>query len=96
MDIRINLKIYEQNTFKKRFTGLMFKSYLPKGIGYLFKNCRSVHTCFMKQPIMVIALDKDYQVLNKKTVVPWRVIRFKKPIKHIIECRVDEDIKEIK
>lgn len=68
-----NIQIKEAKSFKERLIGLMFKKNITYGL--LFKNCRSIHTFFMKDKIDVIATDKDdniiktYKSVNKNKII---------------------------
>ena len=66
--------IIVMNTFFKRLKGLMFKKEKISDI-YLFPNCSSIHTYFMKQNIDVCILDKNYHVVYlKESLKPRRII----------------------
>ncbi len=79
-----NIKIKEAKSFKDRLFGLMFKKDINYGL--LFKNCRSIHTFFMKEQIDVIATDKNDIILNiYKNVKPCRIIIAPKNTKNIYE-----------
>lgn len=68
-----NIEIRNTKTFKDRFIGLMFKRNFNYGL--LFRNCRSIHTFFMKEPIIVIATDKNDKIIKiYNNVKPWRII----------------------
>lgn len=89
----LELKIINQVSFFQRFLGLMFKEKVPRDIGYLFLNCRRVHTCFMRFPINVIGLDKEHNVISfKKNIKPWRYVLMEKEVTHVIECHIEIDI----
>lgn len=63
----INEKKYQiipYSTFKNKLKGLMLKKKPIKEI-YLFNNCHSIHTFFMKQNIDICFLDKNYKILKK-------------------------------
>lgn len=78
------IKVYEAKTFKQRLFGLMFK----KNIDYclLFKNCNSIHTFFMKEPIDVVMTDKNNKVLYiKKNMKKNRIILPKKRVYNTYE-----------
>lgn len=55
----IDIKV--ATSFKDRLIGLMGKTNIDYGI--LFPNCNSIHTYFMKEPIDVIALDNDFNII---------------------------------
>jgi uncharacterized membrane protein (UPF0127 family) len=48
----IQIDIYKARIFYERLKGLMFSR---KKYGLLFENCSSIHTCFMKFNLDVIA-----------------------------------------
>ena len=56
------LKINRINKIK----GLMFKKEAINE-GYIFYNCGSIHTFFMKQEIDVIVIDKDNKIVKMKS-----------------------------
>ena len=72
-------------TFLKRFLGLMGRKCLKDNSALLLKPCSSIHTCFMKFPIDVIYLNKNYQVLYKETVKPWKTGKIVKGAKMVLE-----------
>lgn len=79
-----NIKIITADTFRKKLIGLMFKKNITYGL--LIKNCRSIHTFFMKEKIDIIAVDNNYNIVEKrKNVSPNKIIIFKKRVKHIYE-----------
>ncbi len=79
-----NIKVKEAKTFKERLFGLMFKKNINYGL--LFKNCRSIHTFFMKEKIEIIATDANDKIIKKyKSVRPWRIIIAPKNTKNIYE-----------
>lgn len=63
----------------------MGKSQIGEEEGLLLKNTSSIHTSFMRFPIDVIYLSKDYHVIYKETVKPWKIGKIVKGCKHIIE-----------
>lgn len=56
-----------------RALGLIGKRHVDPRCAYLFGHCTSVHTCFMRVPIDVIACDRDMCVLHVETMRPWRL-----------------------
>lgn len=55
-------------------------------IGYLFKNCNSIHTFFMFQNIDVYMLDKNFNILyTYKNLKPWKIIFPKKNVYYTLE-----------
>ena len=58
-NIQVSAEVYLADNFFSRLKGLMFKSGLKKGEGLLIKQCKQVHTFFMKFDIDVVFLDKS-------------------------------------
>lgn len=79
-----NLEIKTAKTFKERLLGLMFKKNIKYGL--LFKNCKSIHTFFMFEPIDIIATDKNDNILKKyKNFKKNRILIAPKGTKNIYE-----------
>lgn len=79
-----NIKIVIASSFKDKLIGLMFKKNINYGL--LLKNCRSIHTFFMKDAIDVVAVDEKYKIIDKrKNVLPNKILIFNKKVKHIYE-----------
>ncbi|GHH96688.1 DUF192 domain-containing protein [Neobacillus kokaensis] len=51
-------------TFFARLKGLMFRRQLSIGGGLYLHPCKAIHTFFMKFPIDVLYLDKDWKVVG--------------------------------
>lgn len=76
--IKSDFKIIQADGFLKIFLGFMFKRSAEYAL--LFKNCRSVHTFFMRFEIDIVFIDKSGNILSiKHNVKPWRVVL---PVKH--------------
>ncbi len=56
------LKIEVADGFFSRLRGLMGKKNLPQGHGLLLSPCNSVHMLFMRFPIDVVYIDKNFVV----------------------------------
>jgi len=65
--------------FFQRLMGLMGRGRLEKDEGLWMARCRAIHTFWMKFPLDVVFLDKDFIV--KKTVKGLR------PFSPIVSCR---------
>ncbi|MCC8026012.1 MAG: DUF192 domain-containing protein [Clostridium sp.] len=78
------------DSFWSRFLGLMGRQSLAPGQGLLLKKTGSVHTCFMRFPICVVYLDKEYQVIEKEILVPWRCGRIYRKAAHVLELGVSD------
>lgn len=75
----------EAQGFFSRFKGYMCSSESKIDKALLFKNCRSLHTCFMRFRIDMFCLDEDGRVIHiENEVAPWRFKSFHK-VCHIIE-----------
>jgi uncharacterized membrane protein (UPF0127 family) len=77
-------KIKIADTFKKRLIGLIGRDKLQDE-GLLLTNCSSIHCFFMKTTIDVVYLSNNMTVLYKETIKPWRIGKFIKGTKHILE-----------
>ncbi len=92
MYIKINNKdIYIINckSFFSRLKGFMFTKKEIK-TGLLFEHCSSIHTFFMFQPIDVVLLDKDNNVVKcYEGLRPNRIILPKKSVKKVLELPIN-------
>lgn len=70
--------------FLDRFLGLMGKKELT-GDGLFLIHVSSIHTCFMRFSIGVVYLDRNFRVIAREQVAPWRVGAFIKGASHVIE-----------
>ena len=58
------------NTVLKRMVGLLNRSSLAEGEGLLLDRCYGIHTFFMRFPIDVLFLDKEYRVIRAVSSLP--------------------------
>ncbi len=66
------------NNVAKRMVGLLNRKSLAPGEGLLLDRCYGVHTFFMRFPIDVLFLDKDYRVIRAvRALPPWRTCAVK-------------------
>lgn len=78
------VKIIEARGFKMRLLGFMFKKNINYGL--LFKNCRSIHTFFMKDKIDVLLTDKEDNIIKTyKNLSKNKIIIVSKIVKNIYE-----------
>lgn len=70
------------NTFSKRLIGLIGQKHILNGL--LFPKCHSLHTFFMRENIDVIALSKDYQIIDLKVLKKNRIY-IKKEAYYLLE-----------
>ena len=69
------MKIIVDRSFKDKLLGLMNKKNIDYGL--LIKNCKSIHTFFMLEPIDVLLVDEYNRILSiKRNVVPNKIIIF--------------------
>lgn len=67
-------RLFVANTVFTRLRGLMFKKDFKKNHALILEPCKSIHMFFMRFPIDVIYLDKNYRVLRyRKGIKPWMV-----------------------
>ena len=80
-------RLFVANTFWQRFRGLQCSRPLDSGSGLLLRNCRSVHTMWMRFTIDLIFLSDDMQILEIRVgVKPWRIaMPHAKDVAHVIE-----------
>ncbi len=56
--------------YSARLMGLMFRDSLPENGGLLLEPESSIHTFFMRFPIDVLYLNRDYEVLRAVPAMP--------------------------
>lgn len=79
------MEFSEAKGFLSRLRGYMFTRVGRADRAILFRNCRSVHSCFMLFEISLYAMDRDGVVVAvEHGVKPWRV-RFYRKAAHLIE-----------
>ena len=79
-------------SFKDRLIGLMFKNELKED--YLFPNCKSIHTFFMKFNIDVIAINKNNQIIKiYKNVSPNKIIFMPTHTYAVLETKANSNYK---
>jgi uncharacterized protein len=58
-----------------RLCGLQLRPTPPPGFGLLLVPCSSIHTCFMRFPVDILAVDRVGCVIDVRTGVrPWRMV----------------------
>jgi len=77
------------DSFWKRLRGLQFSRSMPFGEVLWLKDCRSIHTAWMRFSIDVFFLDEAYRVVDVRLdVQPWRIVRPKsQTARHVIEAK---------
>lgn len=62
------------NNIFDRMKGLMFSKELPECDGFLIRPCNSIHTFFMRYPLDIVFLDKNFKVIKVLyNLKPWRM-----------------------
>jgi hypothetical protein len=78
------------DSFLKRLKGLMFSRQLPTDTGLVIEPCQQIHTHFMRYPIDVMFVSKEWQVIHvERDIKPWRFTRFYKQSHYVIEVNAD-------
>ena len=73
-------------TFFARFKGLMFREKIHVDGGLLLAPCSSVHMFFMRFPIDVVFVDKDYKVVGIELALkPWHMSKLYKTARYALE-----------
>ena len=77
MIVRIDkkeFKVEKADTFWKRFKGLMMRDNYMADKTMLISPCNSIHMFFMKFPLTVVFIDKQYKITDVKIgIKPWQV-----------------------
>ncbi|WP_053960506.1 DUF192 domain-containing protein [Sulfobacillus thermosulfidooxidans] len=67
----IGSRVIVARSFWQRFKGLMGTTSLETGHGMLFPHTNSVHMFFMRYPLCVVYLTKDFVVQRCVVLKPW-------------------------
>ena len=82
------MTVKKATNFKTRLFGLMGQKGIKEGI--LFPKCNAIHTFFMKEPIDIIATDKNGNILHIwYNVKPWKIIMPKKNVYYTYEFPIN-------
>lgn len=66
------MEIKSANTPLEKLIGLIGKKNIQQGI--TFKTRLGIHTLFMREPIDVLLLDENHQILAmRQNLSPWRI-----------------------
>jgi len=69
-------RVEEADGFLRRGLGLMFRRELPAGHGLAITPCNSIHMFFMRFPLDVAFVDREWRVVRAyHGIRPWRVSR---------------------
>lgn len=73
----------------ERGIGLMFRKRVPErcGTGYVFLNCRELHTFGMRFRLDMVWLDAEWNIVQvRRGVPPGRVARGPREARHVFEA----------
>ena len=86
-------RLFVAETYWQRLRGLQFARSLAPDAGLLLRDCRSVHTMWMRFAIDLIFLSEDWQIRETRIgVKPWRVVVPRaKNVAHVIEIAAGQD-----
>ncbi|QRI91890.1 DUF192 domain-containing protein [Delftia lacustris] len=74
--------------FWQRLAGLMGQAQPAARCALLIARCTSVHTCFMRQAIDIVYLDRQGRITGlRPSVAPWRLSRGERGSRHVLEMR---------
>jgi len=84
----ITLKVYLASDFFKRLFGLLAFKPLEETEGLLIKDCRSIHTMWMRYSIDAVFIDKQDRVTAiYKDMVPFRFSPYIKDACSVLELK---------
>lgn len=90
-EVLINDEVFQieiANSFIERLVGLLLHKTLDEKNGLLLKNCKQVHTFFMKFPIDVIFIDKNNKIIHfESDMNKNRISKFIKNASKILELK---------
>jgi uncharacterized membrane protein (UPF0127 family) len=77
------------DSFLKRLVGLQFIRGMPTGEALWLRDCRSIHTAWMRFSIDVYFLDEGFRVVEiRPGVSPWRIVKPRsKSARHVVEAQ---------
>ena len=79
-------EIIVADNFFTRLKGLMFRKSLEEKLAMLIYPCNSVHTFFMKFPLDIVFLSKEYEVLHIiENMMPRKISPYIRKTKSVLE-----------
>lgn len=83
-------RVVVADTWQMRTKGLIGRAKLDSGEGLLIKNCKAIHTWFMRFPIDVVFMDKNYCVVKTiSQLKPFRLAFGGRSVRHVLELPSD-------
>ena len=81
-------KIYLASSFLKRLFGLLAFKPLKESEGLLIKNCKSIHTMWMRYCIDIVFMDKKGRVLAMyENLAPFRFSPYIREASSVLELK---------
>jgi uncharacterized membrane protein (UPF0127 family) len=78
--------------FGSRLVGWQFRRRPPRGFGLLLVPCPSIHTCFLRFAIDLLALDRVGRVIDvRHDVRPWRLVLLARSTFAVVEIPSGEE-----
>jgi uncharacterized protein len=72
--------------FGSRFLGLMGRNGWTDSDGMVIEPCSSIHCFFMRMPIDVIFVDRDWRVVRTvESLKPWRLGPMARRVRRVVE-----------
>jgi len=81
--------VIRADSFGRRFWGLMGHPTLGEAQGLWFPQTKIIHTFFMRFPLGVVYLTRDYEVVAKETVIPWHFGGWYSRVSQVVEMSPD-------
>lgn len=95
--ITICHKMVQAKKMVSRMIGLMFVEAMPDCDGFLITPCTSIHTFFMRFPLDIVFLDKNFKVVKViHNIKPWRMTGVYFKAHHVLEMRAGTLPEEIR
>jgi uncharacterized membrane protein (UPF0127 family) len=84
----VSHKMVTATNIFSRMLGLMFSAELPNCDGFLISPCNSIHTFFMRYPLDVLFLDKNFKIVKViYGLSPWRMTWIYFKSSHVLEMK---------
>ncbi len=93
-NITLMTEVIVSDNFFKRLKGLLGKKELPNNQCMIITPCKSVHTFFMKFPIHVVFINKNYEIVEIiENMEPGHISSYVRNAWSVIEMPVNESEK---
>lgn len=88
----MQIKTKRAITFFQKLIGLMFQDQIQP---LYFETRGGIHTCFVKQPIIVLVLNKRGVVKYKKKLKPWHCFFWSPQYSRVLELPTSDKFQSI-